>query len=58
MLSSHNGYNYYLYDTDGVFILNDEFVDESNFHISQVKMKVKIPGAEAGWIVTVSEFYN
>ena len=34
---------------------NGTFVEESNFHISEVRMKVKIPGVEAGWIVRVSD---
>ncbi len=29
-------------------------MEESNFHISEVNMKIKIPGVEAGWIVRVS----
>lgn len=44
--------------TDGVLgceLPNGSFVEESNFHISSVKMKIKIKGMEAGWIVTVSD---
>ena len=42
--------------TDGVLgckLPNGEFLEESNFHISCVKMKIKVPQMEAGWIVTV-----
>lgn len=41
--------------TDGVigYQLPRSFVKESNFYISQVKMKIKVKGKEAGWIVTV-----
>ena len=44
--------------SDGVLgceLPNGSFVEESNFHISSVKMKVKIRDVEAGWIVTVSD---
>ena len=34
---------------------NGTFIEESNFHISSVRMRVKIPGKEAGWIVNVSD---
>ena len=47
-------YNY----TDGVLgceLPNGTFVEESNFHISSVRMKIKIRGMEAGWIVRVSD---
>jgi hypothetical protein len=30
-------------------------VEESNFHISEVKMKIKVKGMEAGWIVAISD---
>lgn len=35
--------------------LPNGFAEESNFHIAQVKMKVKVKGKEAGWIVAVSD---
>ena len=35
--------------------VGDKFSEESNFHISQVLMKVKLSGSEAGWIVNISE---
>ena len=35
--------------------MGDEFIEESNFHISQVLMKVKLRDSEAGWIVRISE---
>lgn len=43
--------------TDGVIgcKLPTGFVEESNFYISEVKMKVKVKGKEAGWIVAVSD---
>ncbi len=46
-----------LHIIDGVMgcMTNGTFVEESNFHISEVRMKVKIPGVEAGWIVRVSD---
>ncbi len=31
------------------------FVEESNFHISEVKMRIKMPQMEAGWIVAISD---
>ena len=43
---------------DGVLgceLPNGSFVEESNFYISSVKMKIKISNVEAGWIVTVSD---
>lgn len=42
---------------DGVigFQLPHGFVEESNFYISNVKMKIKVKGMEAGWIVSVSD---
>ena len=33
----------------------DEFTEESNFVISQVVMKVKLPNSESGWIVKIKE---
>ena len=39
----------------GCELPNGSFVEGSNFHISSVKMKVKIHDVEAGWIVTVSD---
>ena len=43
--------------TDGVIgcQLPSGFVEESNFYISEVKMKIKVKGKEAGWIVAVSD---
>ena len=43
--------------TDGVIgvRIGSEFVEESNFHISDVVMKVKICGSEAGWVVKIAE---
>lgn len=43
--------------TDGVIgcQLATGLVEESNFHISEVRMKIKVRGMEAGWIVSVSE---
>ena len=35
--------------------VDDEFSEESNFRISEVVMKVKMSGSEAGWIVRISE---
>ena len=35
--------------------MGDEFSEESNFHISEVLMKVKLHGSEAGWILKISE---
>lgn len=35
--------------------LQGGFVEESNFHISEVKMKIKIKGMEAGWLVAISD---
>ena len=52
----HN--QYLLLVSDGVMgidIGNGKFSEESNFHIDQVVMKVKIKGMEAGWIVRVSD---
>ena len=42
---------------DGVIgvCVGDEVREESNFHISQVLMKVKLHDSEAGWIVRISE---
>lgn len=51
-------YTNYVFFPDGVLgceLPNGNFVEESNFHISSVKMKVKIRGMEAGWIITVSD---
>lgn len=46
----------YMY-IDGVLgcQLQGGFVEESNFHISEVKMKIKIKGMEAGWLVAISD---
>ena len=43
--------------SDGVIgcELNGSFSEESNFNISYVKMKVKIRGNEAGWIVGITD---
>ena len=43
--------------TDGVIgcICNSVFVEESNFHISHVRMKIKVRGKEARWIVSISD---
>ena len=35
--------------------VGNEFSEESNFHISEVHMKVKLRDSEAGWIVKISE---
>lgn len=35
--------------------VGNEFSEESNFHISEVLMKVKLRDSEAGWIVKISE---
>ena len=43
---------------DGVLgceLPNGIFIEESNFHISSVRMKIKIRDIEAGWIVTVTD---
>ena len=29
--------------------------EESNFHITEVSLKVKLPGMEAGWVVKVCD---
>ena len=37
-------------------LVNDEFVEESNFSITEIVMKVKVQGhGEAGWLVKVTE---
>ena len=48
----------WIHCTDGVLgceLAGGTFVEESNFHIKFVKMKVKIRGKEAGWIVSISD---
>ena len=48
----------YHYTVDGVLgceLPNGHMVEESNFHISDVVMKIKNPGMEAGWIVAVCD---
>lgn len=43
---------------DGVIgvLINDEFVEESNFSVTEIVMKVKVHGhGEAGWLVKVTE---
>ena len=42
------------FSTDGVLgceLPNGDFVEESNFFISEVKMQIKVAHREAGWIV-------
>lgn len=48
---------FYFIRVDGVIgcLLSTGFVEESNFHISEVKMKIKTKRMEAGWIVAVSD---
>ena len=44
--------------TDGVMgceMGNGKFSEESNFQISCIKMKIKIKGSEAGWIVGITD---
>ena len=45
------------FSTDGVLgcqLPNGHFVEESNFFIGEVKMKIKVTHREAGWIVIIS----
>jgi len=57
----HNTITNYIFvqnNVDGVMgceMLNGRFVEESNFHIDCVKMKIKLEGMEAGWIVMVKD---
>ena len=39
----------------GVMVHPSTFIEESNFYISEVVLKVKIRNSEAGWVVRVSE---
>ena len=37
-------------------LINDEYVEESNFSVTEIVMKVKVHGhGEAGWLVKVTE---
>lgn len=41
----------------GVFV-GDTFIEESNFEITEIVMKVKLSHSEAGWLAKVVEVTN